>query len=197
MDMQRYPSPVSDSYWNPTLLEPSLQVLYDSDARRLSVMSTDESLQFVEELLRSDEDEIIRGLLRGLFKLDDPCLATIFAEMAEGCRARFLRRAELPADIDLDGFIEWMGPAGPGRLDIQRAGNEIMWSEIAEGQCSCPLVRLGVIQLDPKLCACSVEWLKGLMEKFHDGDVAVELVESVANGSQSCVFRVKLSPPRS
>ncbi|OGO08585.1 MAG: hypothetical protein A2Y61_06555 [Chloroflexi bacterium RBG_13_60_13] len=160
-------------------------------------MSTDESLHFVQELLRADEDEIIGGLLRGLFKLDDPCLATLFAEMAGACRARFLRRAELPADIDMDGFIERMRLAGPGRIDIQRAGNEIVWSEIAEGQCSCPLVRLGVVELNPKLCACSVEWLRGVMEKFHDGDVAVELVESVANGSQSCVFRVKLLPPRS
>jgi hypothetical protein len=168
--------------------------LYDDGDRRLAVVGADEALEFVEELLRADRDEIISGFCRGFSKLDAASRAVIFEEMAESCRERFLRRAELPASLGVDGLIEHVRLAGPSRIDIQRHGNEIRWSELAEGQCSCPLVRLGVVQLDPKLCACSVEWLKGLLERFHDGSVAVELVESVANGSRACVFRVKLLP---
>lgn len=155
-------------------------------------MSVDRSQEFVEELLRSHQDEIVRGLFRGLFALDEPSLDALAREMASACRARFLRVSNMPADLDLDGMLEWFRRAGPERIEISRTGDEIIWREQREGQCMCPLVRRDIVDLDAKMCTCSAEWTRGLVEKFHGGPVTIEIVESVATGSSSCAFRLKL-----
>jgi hypothetical protein len=56
----------------------------------------------------------------------------------------------------------------------------------------CPLVRRGTLNLHPRLCVCSTEWTRGVVETFHGGPVEAELLESVATGSRDCVFRLTL-----
>ncbi len=157
-------------------------------------MSADRSQEFVEELLRSHQDDIVRGLFRGIFALDESSLNALTGEMASACRARFLRVSNMPTDLDLDGMLEWFRRAGPERIEISRTGDEIMWREEREGQCMCPLVRRKIIDLDAKMCACSAEWTRSLVEQFHGGPVTIEIVESVATGSNSCTFRLTLGP---
>ena len=155
-------------------------------------MTVDRSQEFMEELLRSHQDEIVRGLYRGLLALDGPAFSAVIKETASACRSRFLHVADFPASLDLDGLIERMGRAGPDRIEISRAGDEILWREHREGRCMCPLVRRGVVELGPKMCACAVEWARGLVERYHGGPVTAELLESVATGSDSCLFRIRL-----
>ncbi|MDI6857448.1 MAG: hypothetical protein QME71_03925 [Dehalococcoidia bacterium] len=155
-------------------------------------MSADAAQEFVDELLRADRDEIVRGFCRGFANLDAASGTALLSEMAGACRNCFLRRADFPDGLTLEGLIERLETAGPHRIEIRRVEKEIIWSELLEGRCACPLVRLGTVPLCPRLCDCAVEWLRGLIEKYHGGNVTVELVESVAGGSQSCVFRVKL-----
>lgn len=156
-------------------------------------MKVDMSQEFLEELLRSHEDEVVQGLCRGVFALDEPSFNAVVREMASACRARFLRAADIPTSLDLDGMIERVRRAGPDRIDITRDGDEILWRELREGQCMCPMVRRGAVELSPKMCACAAEWARGLVEMFYHGPVTVELLESVAIGSDCCLFRLKLA----
>lgn len=155
-------------------------------------MRLDTSKEFVEDLLRSHQDEIVRGMMRAFYELPDASSDALISEMAAACRRRFLRMVDFPADTDVDGLIERMQRAGPGRIEITRSGDEIIWREYREGQCMCPLIRRHVAELQPKLCACSREWTRSLVETFHGGPVEAEIVESVATGSSDCVFRLTL-----
>ena len=157
-------------------------------------MKADIAKEFVGDLLRSQQDEIVRGAFRALLTLDEAATNTVFKEMADTCRARFLRMVDFPADLDLDGFIERMGRAAPPAPQISRDGDTIIWREFRDGNCMCPLVRRGTLDLHPKLCVCSTEWTRGLVETFHGGPVEAELLESVATGSRDCVFRLTLGP---
>lgn len=157
-------------------------------------MTSNSAQEFMEDLLRSHQDEIVRGLYHGILALDDAAFKAVVREAASACRARFLRVVDLPPDLDLDGMIERISRAGPERIEITRTGDEILWRELREGQCTCPLVRRGVVELAPKMCACAAEWARGLVEMFHGGPVKVEMLESVATGSNSCLFRLKLGP---
>ena len=157
-------------------------------------MKADIAKEFVEDLLRSHQDEIVRGAFRALLTLDEAATNAVFKEMAGTCRARFLRMVDFPADLDLDGFIERMGRVAPPAPQISRDGRKITWREFRDGHCMCPLVRRGALDLDTKLCVCSTEWTKGLVETFHGGPVEAELLESVATGSRDCVFRLTLGP---
>ena len=156
------------------------------------MMREKSSQEFLEELLRSHEDEVVCGLYRGLLTLDQPSFDAVIREAASACRARFMRMANLPTDLDLDEMIERMRRAGPDRIEIEREGDEILWRELREGQCMCPIVRRGIVELEPRMCACAAEWARGLVEMFYRGPVTVEIVETVATGSNSCLFRLKL-----
>lgn len=155
-------------------------------------MRLDTSKEFVEDLLRSHQDEVVRSLMHGVFELPDASSEALIREMAGACRRRFLRMVDVPADLGLDGLLDRMRRAGPGRVEITRSGNEIIWREYREGECMCPLVRRHVAELQPKLCACSREWTRSLVETFYGGPVEAEILESVATGSSDCVFRLTL-----
>lgn len=160
-------------------------------------MSDDRSREFVEDLLRSHSEEVVKGLVRGLLTLDGEPFDAVMREAAAACRARFLRVANFPSDLDLDEMIQRMASAGPDRIEITRSGDEILWRELREGRCMCPMVRSGIVDLDARMCTCAAEWARGLVEMCHGGPVDVEIVETIAGGSRSCLFRLKLGAQRS
>jgi hypothetical protein len=156
------------------------------------MVRTEISKEFVEDLLRSQQDEIVRSMLDAVLALDEASSQAVLKEMAAGCLARFLRMVDIPVERGLDALLDRMRKAGPERVQISRSGNEIIWRELREGRCMCPLVRRNVVELQPKLCECSKEWTRGLVETFWGAPVEAEIVESVGMGSQDCVFRLTL-----
>ncbi len=60
------------------------------------------------------------------------------------------------------------------------------------GECGCPLVRSGLIELHPVQCYCS----QGMMDTIFSGaarkPVTVEIKQSIGRGDNVCHFLVKL-----
>jgi len=81
---------------------------------------------------------------------------------------------------------------GLSKVRVQREGNVILWDEHHEGQCMCPFVRRNVILLKPALCVRAVHWLRMLIEPHAGKSVRVEMLDSVGQGAQSCVFRITI-----
>ncbi len=152
--------------------------------------ATTRAADWVQNLIRDYQDELTSGLYEAIYSLDGDSLDALMLGQACTCVAAFLKLSDLHAPMELDAFLEAMRIAGPGKIDIQRQGDVIDWTEQHQGQCVCPFVRRGVIRLDPKLCICGAHWVRNLFETVALTPVEVETVETVAAGAQSCRFRI-------
>ncbi len=147
---------------------------------------------WLAEALRNFQDAITKGTFEGIYSLDGEALDRVMHDQAEACVHAFVELFGIPADLDLDAFLEHMKYGGSSKVAIERDGNDILWREEHHGECMCPLVKRGVIRLDEKLCVCAINWLRMLVERHTDEPVRVELVESVAGGAENCTFRVRV-----
>jgi len=75
---------------------------------------------------------------------------------------------------------------------VRKEGDVIYWDLHVEGKCVCHLVRSGFIELSPRLCMCSSNWVKRQISRFFDKPLKVELIDSPAFGGQDCKFKVTI-----
>lgn len=146
----------------------------------------------VERMVRDFQDRITAGTWEGVCAVDEAARDQVLACQAASCVRAFAELYQIPRDLGLDAFLEKMAMGGSSKVEIERRGDEILWTELHEGRCVCPLVSRGVIPLDAKLCGCASHWLRMLFERHAGERVAVELVDSAARGGENCVFRVTL-----
>ena len=159
-------------------------------------MTSDPGGDWVQELMRSFRDKLLGGLYEGLYELDGGPLRRVMDAQAETCMHAFVALADIPPHLDFEQFIDRMKISGPSRVRIDHEGDdELLWTELHEGECVCPHVRQGVIRLDPKLCLCGETWVRLLVERHARRRATVEMVESVATGAQNCVYRISLGEP--
>lgn len=153
------------------------------------------SEDWLEELFRDYQDAITRGAYTGIYALDEAALDLVMREQASSCVHSFVRLFDIPAGLDLDGFLEAMATGGSAKVNVKRDGDTILWEEEHNGECLCPLVKRGVVPLKPQLCVCGVHWLRMLVERHTDRRVHVEMLDSVATGSRNCTMRITLGAP--
>lgn len=151
----------------------------------------------LEKAIRDFQDRITEGTFQGIYALDEASRDRVMECQARACVRAFAEVYQIPADLDLEEFLERMRLGGSSKIRIERQGNTLLWEEQHEGRCVCPLVTRGVIPLDAALCGCAIHWLRMLIERHTEGSVHVELLESAAQGSPNCVFRVTLPDPPS
>jgi hypothetical protein len=81
---------------------------------------------------------------------------------------------------------------GEGKASITRQGNIIDYIT-ASGQCVCPLIKYyKLFKPFPNLCLCSKNFAQGLYEVGHKGPVRVEVLETYAQGGNSCHWKIEL-----
>jgi len=102
----------------------------------------------------------------------------------------------IPGELSLDEFLERLRMGGSSKIEIEREGNTLLWRELHEGECVCPLVTRGVVPLDDALCGCARHWVRTLLERHVVGPVEVEILESAARGDRNCTFRVQIGDDR-
>ena len=95
-----------------------------------------------------------------------------------------------PEFYNIDSWIKLVNELEPGIRDVRKEDNIIIY-ELKPGECVCPLVTRGVVELSRKLClACAPNFFEYIFGKAARKPVKVELVESYATGANKCVFRV-------
>lgn len=144
----------------------------------------------IEKMIRDFQDRILRGAYDGIYQLEGPALDRVMECHAAECARAFAELYDIPADLDLDAFLERMQLGGSSQITVERNGTEILWTEHHAGKCVCPMVTREVIPLDEKLCGCAEHWVRKLVERHVQGPVRVELVGSAAKGDENCVFRI-------
>lgn len=145
---------------------------------------------WVDKALREFQRSIVRGAYEGIYSLDEEHLDGVMVAQARSCVQAFVDLYGISEDMDLDEFLARMTLGGSSKITIRREGNTILWDEQHEGECMCPLVKQGIISLQPSLCNCAIHWLRMLVERHVDQPVRVELLDSVAQGSRNCTFRI-------
>jgi hypothetical protein len=151
---------------------------------------------WVEQLMRTFRDDLVGGLYEGIYALEGEPLRKVMDAQAEACMYAFVALADIPPELDLAAFLERMKTSGPSRVRVEAVGDdELLWTELHEGECVCPHVRQQVVRLDPKLCLCGETWVRLLIERHSRRHATVSLVESVATGAQNCIYRIRLLEP--
>ncbi len=60
------------------------------------------------------------------------------------------------------------------------------------GECGCPLVRSGLIELHPVQCYCSQGMMEAIFSQAEKKTVEVEIKRSIGRGDEVCEFLIKL-----
>jgi hypothetical protein len=154
--------------------------------------SEGQAAEWVQDLMRDFQNKLTCGLYDGIYELDGAPLDTLMDAQARSCVTAFVDMTSMTEPMDIDSFLERMRSSGPSQLDVQREGDVIHWTELHRGECVCPLIRLEVIRLDPKLCICGALWVKHLFRRVTGAEVEIETLETAATGSQNCAFRITL-----
>lgn len=153
-----------------------------------------EAADWVRDLMRDYQNKLTRGIFETIYEAEPACANPVIDGLAKTCVSAFIDLTSMDVPMEVDAFLEHMRSSGPSQVDIQRDGNVLHWNELHKGECVCPLIRLDVIRLDPKLCRCAEQWVKGLFKTVTGTDVEVETVGTAATGAQNCSFRITLPP---
>lgn len=142
---------------------------------------------------------IARGVWEGIFALPDEARAIVFRAASKRCNEKICKFAGFdPSEMnDVDEFmVEWEKAFG-GMMKGRREGDTIYW-EFQSNGCTEPMVMLGLIDPNPKLCECSCLMIKQRFEMVTKSPVVVELVDSVlTTGADKCTYLIHLKPPKS
>ncbi|MEE9401403.1 MAG: hypothetical protein V3V32_05240 [Dehalococcoidia bacterium] len=141
---------------------------------------------------------VVRGIMKGVFELDEEARNKVLEEMGRACYEGFAEFVGTPpTGMDIESACEWLNDSVPHNRRFQRAGDTIYWeADIKDtyGGCMCILVRLGIIEPRPELCICSTHYCKRAFEEMTGKAVEGELVETLNSGSRNCVFRYHFQP---
>ncbi len=151
-----------------------------------------EAADWVEKLMRDFQDKLTGGLFETIYKMDDAAVDTLMEGEAQTCVSAFIDLTSMSVPMGLDSFLKTMQTSGPSKVRVERDGDVILWTELHQGKCVCPLVTRDVISLDPKLCICGAYWVKHLFKTAANTEVDVETIETVANGAENCCFRITI-----
>jgi len=139
---------------------------------------------------------IARGVWEGIYALPDEARDIVFEAASKRCNEQICRFAGFdPGAIDdVDEFMAEWEKAFDGMMKGKRDGDTIYW-EFASNGCTEPMVLLGLIEPDPKLCRCSCHMIRRRFEMVTGSPVTVELLDSVLlTGADKCSYLIHLKP---
>ncbi|MBE0479385.1 MAG: hypothetical protein IBX68_00225 [Dehalococcoidia bacterium] len=141
---------------------------------------------------------LVRGLMKGVFELDEVNRNTVLRHMGSACYEGFKEFLEpVTPGVDLDTAFEWLKRTVPHERRFHRAGDTVIWDgdmKATYGGCMCLLVRMGIIEPAPELCVCSAHHCKSALEELTGIQTEAELVETVNSGADDCIYRFHLKP---
>jgi hypothetical protein len=141
---------------------------------------------------------LVRGIMKGVFALDEEARNKVLEEMGKACYEGFKEFVGTPpTGMDIESACEWLARTVPHNRRFQKAGDTLYWEADVKdtyGGCMCILVRLGIIEPSPELCVCSTNYNKRALEEMTGKTVEGELVESVNSGARNCVYRYHFKP---
>jgi hypothetical protein len=143
---------------------------------------------------------LVRGIMKGVFALDEEAQNKVLEEMGKACYEGFKEFVGTPpTGMDIESACEWLDKTVPHNRRFQKAGDTLYWEADVKdtyGGCMCILVRLGIIEPNPELCACSTNYNRSALKEMTGRDVEGELVESVNSGARNCVYRYHFKPTK-
>ena len=155
---------------------------------------------YVETVGPSVLPNLVRGIMKGVFKLDEESRNKVLEEMGKACYEGFKEFVGTPpAGMDIKSACQWLEKTVPHHRRFQKAGDTLYWEADVKdtyGGCMCILVRLGIVEPRPELCICSTNYNKSALEEMTGETVEGELVESVNSGARNCVYRYHFKPTK-
>ena len=141
---------------------------------------------------------LVRGIMKGVFELDEKARNKVLEEMGRACYEGFKEFVGTPpTGMDIESACEWLDSTVPHKRRFEMAGDTLYWEADVKdtyGGCMCILVRLGIIEPRPELCICSTNYNKTALEQMTGRKVKGELVESLNSGAPSCKYKYHFKP---
>lgn len=141
---------------------------------------------------------LVRGIMKGVFGLDEKARNRVLEEMGRACYEGFRDFVGTPpTDMDIESACVWLDSTVPHKRLFKMAGDTLYWEADVKdtyGGCMCILVRLGIIEPRPELCICSTNYNKTALEQMTGRKVEGKLVDSLNSGAQSCKYRYRFKP---
>ncbi len=136
--------------------------------------------------------------------LDDETRKTLMQACGRSCYigAFGVAPSEKPTPEEVERFIKNFESQGytvereAGKTTVVYSwgrSHQNPWGLImSDGYCMCPLVEKGPDGLSPTFCLCSTGYVKEIFARSTGKKVNVELIDSLKQGGQDCIFRINI-----
>jgi len=133
----------------------------------------------------------ISGLHQGMNRLDDDTKLEVMKPAASHCMVDILSLCKEYLGKEIDSVDDLLSGWNMLRKDRELNGNWVYEGTVIRGifsECGCPLVRSGLIELDPVQCYCSQSMMENIFSRTAKRGVNVEIERSIGRGDSVCEF---------
>ena len=137
----------------------------------------------------------VSRLHAGIDALEEDAKRAVMRPAGEACASDLLRLCEKTLCRKVESIEDLVAGWNTVRRERGLTGEwEIEGNEIRGvfGECGCPLVRSGLIELHPVQCYCSQGLMETVFSRVSGRGSAVELRRTIGRGDGVCDFLIKL-----
>lgn len=138
------------------------------------------------------------GVYEGIDRLDQNGKAAIMKPAGEACAADIVTLCEKNLGRKINSVDDLLSGWNILRDRRQLTGRWESQGNVIRGifgECGCPLVRSGLIELHPVHCYCSQGMMETIFSRVSKKPVEVKINRSIGRGDDACEFLIKLSSP--
>ena len=136
----------------------------------------------------------IAGLHESIDRLDEDLKAAIMKPIGEKCASDLLSLCEKHLGRKIDTIEDLVRGWNILRNKRNLTGKWEFEGDTVRGtfgECGCPLVRAGTIELHPVQCYCSQGMMETIFSKVAGNTIEVDIKRSIGRGDNVCEFRIR------
>lgn len=144
-------------------------------------------------LLLEKNKRWISAIEQGVAGLDPKQQKLVMREAGTDCSQDIWALCEKALDAKVESVADLVRGWNLVRQSRNLHGNWILKNNTVSGlfeECGCPLVRAGIVELQPVQCWCSQNMMEAIFSRATKGNVSVEIKQSIGRGEKVCEFHI-------
>lgn len=137
----------------------------------------------------------IANLHKGIDQIDEPAKAAIMREAGVACASDLLSQCEKYLKRRIGSVEDLVTGWNMFREERRLTGKWHIKGHTVMGifgECGCPLVRYGMIELHPVQCYCSQGMMTSIFSQAANRTVEVKIERAIGRGDDVCEFLINL-----
>jgi len=149
----------------------------------------------IHPLLLEKNKRWIEAIEKGIVGLDPQQQKLVMQQAGRDCSLDIWTLCEKALETTVDSVADLVRGWNLVRERRNLHGDWVLEGKVVRGvfeECGCPLVRAGLVELQPVQCWCSQNMMEAIFSRAAKEIVSVEIRQSIGRGGKVCEFYITL-----